>query len=82
MPFRDILEKYIRLENDGRERDRRFQEKSGNFLLDLKAMLDILSNSLRNEPEINNSALGQKLESTIQIVRTAINDLELREKPE
>ncbi len=80
MTFRKTLEEYIRLENEGRDRDRRLQENPGNFLLDLRAMLDVLNSSLRNETDLENSALGQKLNTSIATLRAAISDLGIQEK--
>jgi hypothetical protein len=80
LSFRKTFEEYIRLENDGRDRERRFQERPGDFLIDLRVMLDILNSSLRNEVELESSVLGQKLKTSISILRAGIGDLISQEK--
>ena len=80
MPFKETLEEYIRLENDGRDRDRRLQQNLGQFLMDFRTMLDILNSSLRSEPQLQSSALGLRLSTSIATLRAALNDLNAQER--
>ena len=80
MPFKETLEEYIRLENDGRDRDRRLQQNLGQFLMDFRTMLDVLNSSLRSEPQLQSSALGQRLSTSIATLRAALNELNAQER--
>ena len=80
MPFKETLEEYIRLENDGRDRDRRLQQDLGQFLMDFRTMLDILNSSLRSESQLQSSALGQRLSTSIATLRAALNELNAQER--
>ncbi len=80
MPFKETLQEYIRLENDGRARDRQIQEDLGQFLLDFRAMLDLLNSSLRNEVQLYSSALGQRLSTSIATLRAGLGELDSQEK--
>jgi hypothetical protein len=80
MPFKETLGEYIRLENDGRDRDRQLEEKLSLFLLDLRTMLDVLNSALRNESDLQKSPLGQKLTSSIATLRASLAELDAQEK--
>jgi hypothetical protein len=80
MPFKETLEEYLRLENDGRDKDRQLQEDLGLFLLDFRAMLDILNSSLRSEPQLESSPLGQRLTTSIATLRAGLNELNIQER--
>ena len=79
MPFKETLQEYIRLENDGRARDRQIQQNLGQFLMDFRTMLDVLNSSLRSEPQLQSSPLGQRLSTSIATLRSALNDLNTQE---
>jgi hypothetical protein len=82
MPFKDQLEENIRLENEGRDRDRQLQEAAGDFLLDLRTMLDVLNSTLRIDLEIESSDLGRTMNSTIATLRASLNELLSQERLE
>jgi len=79
MPFKETLQEYIRLENDGRARDRQIQQNLGQFLMDFRTMLDVLNSSLRSEPQLQSSPLGQRLSTSMATLRSALNDLNAQE---
>ncbi len=80
MPLKETLEEYIRLENDGRDKDRQLQLNLRQFLLDFRTMLDVLNSALRSEPQLQSSALGQRLSTSIATLRASLNELNVKEK--